>query len=70
VLSPDLVPTFQVLAVSLGLVASVYCLYRLAMNMFESRRQALRALSPMAVFLLALGAFYLWLLTIPMAMRF
>ena len=70
VLPTAVVPTFQVLAVGLGLAASVYCLYRLTINMFKERRQALRALAPMMAFLLGLGAFYMWLLTIPMAMRF
>src|SRR3972149_5048130 len=70
VLPTTVVPTFQVIAVGLGLAASVYCLYRLTINMFKVRRQALRAMAPMMVFLLGLGAFYMWLLTIPMAMRF
>ena len=70
ILSSKLISIFQFLTVGLGFLASGYVLYRLPLNMFKERVQAFRTMIPMVVLLIGLVTFYLWVLTIPMAMRF
>lgn len=70
ILPSNVITILQFVTVGLGLLASGYLLYRLPLNMFEERTQAFRAALPMVVLLIALAAFYMWVLTIPMAMRF
>lgn len=70
ILSPGLIPIFQFLTIYLGILASGYTLYRLASNMFKQPGQAFRAMFPLVVLLFSLAGFYMWVLTIPMTMRF
>ncbi len=70
ILPSNLISIFQFLTVGLGFLASGYALYRLSSNMFRERAQALRAIVPMVVLLIGLTIFYMWVLTIPMTMRF
>jgi hypothetical protein len=70
ILSTNVIRILQFLTVGLGFLASGYVLYRLPLNMFKERRQGLNAAIPMVVLLIGLAAFYTWVLTIPMSMRF
>ena len=70
VLPVNLINIAQFFTVGLGLMSAGYCLFRLSLNMFDDRRQAYRTLAPMLVLLVLLTTFYMWVLTIPMSMRF
>ena len=70
IIPESVISLLQFLTIGFGVMASAYLLYRLPRNMFTEGRQALRATMPMLVFLVGLAAFYAWVLTVPMAMRF
>jgi len=69
-LSGNLISLLQFLTVGFGALATGYLLYRLPLNMFTERGKAFRSMVPMFVFLIVLAAFYAWVLTIRMSMRF
>ncbi len=70
VLPSNIIAIFQFLTIGFGFLASGYALYKLSFNMFKDRAQALRTMIPMAVLLIAVTSLYMWVLTIPMSMRF
>ncbi len=70
IIPSGLISTLQFLTIGFGVLASGYALYRLSLNMFKVRTQAFRTMVPMVMLLAGLATFYVWVLTIPMAMRF
>jgi ferredoxin len=70
ILPATVISNLQFITIGLGFLASGYALYRLPTNMFAARAQALRSMAPMTVLLIGMAIFYLWVLTIPMSMRF
>ncbi len=69
-LSSNVISLLQFLTIGFGALATGYLLFRLTSNMFTERGKAFRSMVPMSVFLVGLAAFYAWVLTIPMSMRF
>ncbi len=70
IIPANIISFLQFLTIGFGVLASAYLLYRLPVNMFTEKGQAIRSMVPMLVLLIGLAAFYAWVLTIPMAMRF
>jgi len=70
ILSSNLIRIAQFVTVGLGLLSTGYCLYRLTSNMYEDKRKAFRVRMPMLGLLVGMSGFYIWVLTIPMALRF
>ncbi len=70
IIPSGLISTLQFLTIGFGVLASGYALYRLSLNMFKKRTQAFKTMVPMAMLLAGLATFYVWVLTIPMALRF
>ncbi len=70
VLPANVISVLQFLTIGFGFLASGYALYRLSFNMFKKRAQALSSIAIMGVLLVGLASFYMWVLTIPMSMRF
>lgn len=72
ILSSTTIQVLQFVTIGFGVLASTYVLYRLTRNMFQGQAAmaAVKVMAPMMVFLITLGVFYTWVLTIPMSMRF
>ncbi len=70
ILPATMIRILQFLTIGFGFLAASYALYKLSSNMFAERVQALRSFATMGVFLVAVAGLYMWVLTIPMNMRF
>jgi hypothetical protein len=70
ILPATLIRILQFLTIGFGFLAASYALYKLSSNMFTERVQALRSFASMGVLLIVLTGLYMWVLTIPMNMRF
>ena len=70
ILSNGIITFVQFLTIGCGILASAYLLYRLPRNMFADKKQGFLTALPMLVFLVGIAGFYIWVLTVPMTMRF